>query len=411
MEDRFTNIEEDLKRCINCKNASCAKACPLGVDIPRMIELAKNGDYDEAFNVEFNKNPFGLICGIVCPHEKQCEGACVLGIKGIPNTIGNIESYICQKEILEGKTIINLEKSNEPKVAIVGGGPSGIALAHFLSRDGIASTIFEKENYLGGILEYGIPDFRLDKSLVKKNIEYLLNDYINVEYGKELVGTSQKENKNQITIDDLKDMGYEYIYLGIGLGKSKSLPIEGVEEEGVVLANDYLKGYSEGKLSSNDERVIIIGGGNVAIDSARTANKLSGKATIVYRKVKDRMPANKKEIEEAEQEGVKFVFESNLTNIKRVNNELVTRVNDEYEIVCDKIILAIGSGLDKNSLDEKIELDENGFVKVNENYETSIKNVFAGGDIVYGNSTVASAIKTAKDVSIAIIKNINELHK
>ncbi len=238
MEDRFTNIEEDLKRCINCKNASCAKACPLGVDIPRMIELAKNGDYDEAFNVEFNKNPFGLICGIVCPHEKQCEGACVLGIKGIPNTIGNIESYICQKEILEGKTIINLEKSNEPKVAIVGGGPSGIALAHFLSRDGIASTIFEKENYLGGILEYGIPDFRLDKSLVKKNIEYLLNDYINVEYGKELVGTSQKENKNQITIDDLKDMGYEYIYLGIGLGKSKSLPIEGVEEEGVVLAND-----------------------------------------------------------------------------------------------------------------------------------------------------------------------------
>ncbi len=403
-------INNEINRCLNCKKPRCVEACPLYVNIPEMINLIKQDKIEEAFKIDLESNPFGLICGLVCPHEKQCQGACVRGIKETPVQIGKIENFICRESIKSYKNTSDV-RNEKAKVAIIGGGPSGLACAYVLSKQGIKSTIFEKEKYLGGILMYGIPDFRLDKSLVQENIKFLLNENIEVVYEVELVTNNGKKNENQITIEGLKEKGYDYIFISIGQGSSKSLNIEGIESEGVVFATDYLKDYYNQKLSKSSEEVLVIGGGNVAIDAVRTANKLSNSATIVYRKTMERMPANKSEIEEAINEGVKFIFETNITKIAKSNEKLIATLNEEDEIECDKIILAIGNAPNKNCFEEYFEFDENNLIKVYENNMTNIKNIYAGGDLIQNKNTVAYAIRSGIIVAKDISKNINELHK
>ncbi len=406
-------IKNEVNRCLNCRNPRCVEACPLHVNIPQMINELKQGKIKEAFEVDNASNPFGLICGLVCPHEKQCQGACIRGIKDRPIEIGKIENYICNTYISKTSNDI-LSENKKSKVAIIGGGPAGLSCAYVLSKAGINSTIFERENFLGGILMYGIPDYRLDKENVKKNIGYLLNDKIEEKYNSDF---SARKHEGKISIDKLKEDGYEYIFIAIGLNKNKGLDIPGIDNKNVIFASNYLRDYFEnsqkrhGVTDKLDEEVLVVGGGNVAIDAARTANKLCKSSTIVYRRTREKMPANNIEIEEAIEEGVNFIFETNITKIDANGERILATLNDEKELECDKIILAIGNKIDKNDFDDFFEYDEYGLIKVDENNMTNHKNIYAGGDLTQNKNTVAFAIKSGINVANDIIKNINELHK
>ena len=404
-------ISNEIGRCLNCKNPKCVEGCPLNVNIPQMIAFLKQDKVEEAFRIDMDSNPFGLICGLICPHEKQCQGACIRGIKEKPVQIGKIENYICSQSLKNQIKADKNKKDTITKVAIIGGGPSGLACAYTLSKFGIKSTIFEKEKFLGGILMYGIPNFRLDKSLVKENIKLLLNDNIEIVYESEFVAERYKKKENQMSINDLKEKGYEYIFLSIGQGNSKSLNIDGIDTNGVIFATDFLKDYFTNKLVDSDEEVLVVGGGNVAIDAVRTAKKLYKSATIVYRKVREKMPANNSEIDEAINEGVEFIFETNITKISKNEKRLTATLNGTKEIECDKIILAIGNDVDKNCFEDYFEFDDNNLIKVNENNMTNIKNVYAGGDLIQNKNTVAYAVSSGIKVANSIVKDINELHK
>ena len=284
-------ILTESQRCLNCANPRCKASCPLGVNIPRMIEYFKNGKIKEAYEIDFESNPFGLICGLICPHEKQCKGACVRGLKEQPVSIGQIEHSIC-KVALDSfhkggfyspaqSSIKQIDTSQ--KVAIIGGGPAGLSCAHELSKANIKSTIFEKESFLGGILMYGIPDFRLDKKLVNKAIDNILNNNIEVIYGTEYC----EKGETALNIAKLKEKGYKYIFISTGLEANKKLEIPGISSKKVLYANEYLREYYEnGDLKSESKKIAVIGGGNVAIDTARVAKKLGNDVTIVYRKTR-----------------------------------------------------------------------------------------------------------------------------
>ena len=400
------NIEE-AKRCLKCKIPKCVQGCPINNRIPEFIEQAKEGKYEEAYKIIREVSPLGAICGRVCPHENQCQGSCVQGIKSEPIKIGKIESEICdwaRKNKI--KINYNIEENNK-KIAIIGAGPSGIACAVDLRKLGYDVTIYERENYLGGILMYGIPEYRLPKELVTEVIQDLLDLGIKVELNtilssKVLEKNESKCDKKFVTIESLFNEGYKAIYLGIGSETSNILPIEGKELNGVYGANEFLKESRECK----GKKVIVIGGGNVAMDSARVAQKEGADVTVVYRKQKENMPANKDEIEAANHDGVKFIFGTNI--IKILGNEKVNKVQCDtgLELDVDQIIMAIGSTPNKKYIDERLELTEQGLIKINETYETSIENVFAGGDLVQKKATVCMAIKNGKEAGKAINKKI-----
>ncbi|MBO5142446.1 MAG: FAD-dependent oxidoreductase [Clostridia bacterium] len=438
----------EAKRCLNCKIPKCVEGCPINNRIPEFIEQIKRENYEEAYKIIRLVNPLGAICGRVCPHENQCQGKCIKGIKDKPVQIGALEAAVCDWA-RENNIKINYDiKENGIKVAIIGSGPSGIACAVDLRKHGYDVTIFEREGYLGGILMYGIPEYRLPKEIVTDVINDLLELGIKVQLNTALKSENSNDDANKnnslennmlrndtlennalknnilenyITIEQLFKENYKAIFLGIGSELSNVLPIEGNEKIGVFGANEFLKNERD----CNNKKVIVIGGGNVAMDSARVAKKEGADVTIVYRKQKENMPANIDEIEAAEKEGINFVFGTNVIKINSSNvgiecKELISneKIEDkEYvsSVECDTgkiietdyVIMAIGSTPNKNYLDERLELTEQDLINVNETYETSIKNVFAGGDLVQKKATVCMAIKNGKEAAIAIDNRIN----
>ncbi len=322
--------------------------------------------------------------------------------------IGKIEEALWKWKLadidLEENTISE-KKSLNKKVAIIGGGPAGIACASFLLRNGIDVTIYEKESFLGGILIYGIPDFRLDSELVKKNINYALTNNVkgnlDIKYNSLLVSKDEQiEGYNVVTLDSL-EKEYDYVFISIGHSSSKTLGlINDSNKEYIINANDFLRNdYDvEGK------KVVVIGGGNVAIDSSRKANKNGADTTIIYRRRKEDMPANKKEIEEAIGEGVKFIFTTKVLEAN-VDDGLVLTLDDNSNFKTDYMIEAIGSSVDKKFFGEDIEFTEDNYVKVDENYKIENRNIFVGGDLTNKNQTVANAVFTGLKVAKRIISD------
>ncbi|MBR4110171.1 MAG: FAD-dependent oxidoreductase [Clostridia bacterium] len=388
-------IKDEAKKCLNCKNPNCVKACPLNMEIPTFINYVCNNELEKAYKAIVEKNYMGYICGTVCPHEKQCQGNCIKGIKGEPVQIGKIEAAVCEYGLENFANEFNMPQITKEKIAVIGGGPSGITCAFELRKMGYDVTIFERNDYIGGILIYGIPEYRLSKEMVNKIIDNIIKNNINVETGI-TYGIDE-------TSETLFQKGFKAIYLAIGNEKSKILDIPGNDLEGVYGANEFLKD----NINCENKKVIVIGGGNVAMDAARVAKRNNAKeVTIVYRKRLENMPANKIEINEAMEEKINFIFEKNVVKINgesRVENVLC---DDNSVIEIDTVIMAIGAIPNREVLGN-IEYVDDGLVNINEEFMTNVDLVFAGGDLVQNKSTVCMAIKNGKEAALAIDKKLS----
>lgn len=410
-------MKEKLEYCLNCKNRPCTNGCPLSNAIPDVIKFAKDGDLDGAYMKLIDTTILGSICGRICPHYKQCMGSCIRGIKGESVSIGNIEAFISDYG-LENKLYKNVKIGDElkgKKVAVVGGGPSGITCSYFLKRAGADVTIYEKYKKLGGILSHGIPDFRLNKNVLDKTITAIVDLGINIEYKKEL--------GKDFTIGELKD-AYDAVFISVGANLSTKMNIEGEELEGVYGGNELLEKGNHP--SYEGKKVAIIGGGNVAMDSARTIKRLGAeKVYVIYRRAEEQMPAEKKEIEDAKLDGVEFLFQNNIVRIlgsdkvekiECIKTELVQKegesrlspVNVEgsnYVMDMDYVVMAIGARPEENIIKD-FKTNKWGYIDVNEDMETSIKNVYAGGDIAGEKATVAWAASSGRRAAKNIIRKL-----
>ncbi|MBR3002788.1 MAG: NAD(P)-dependent oxidoreductase [Clostridia bacterium] len=439
-------IIEKANYCLGCKVKPCSKkGCPLNNDIPEFIKCIKEENYIEAFKILSKTTVLQGICGRICPHFKQCQGSCVRGIKGNPVSIGELEAFVFDKATKQGLTLVECYKdeieqnkvNNSKKVAIIGGGPAGLTCAAFLAKAGIKVTIYEKYNYLGGLLIHGIPEFRLPKEIVKKTVQMILDLGVEVKYNTEL-------NKD-ITLQELENQ-YDAIFLSFGANKSSKMGVQGEELNGVYGGNELL----EYKLHPNYEgkTVAVVGGGNVAMDCARTVKKLGAKEVkVIYRRSREEMPAENKEIEDAINEGIEFLYQNNIVKIigttyndkieklqdnnsaseknkdrvskvELIKTELIQKegetrkvpVNIEgsnYIIDCDYIIMALGSKPEQFVQNLGLNLNKWGFIEVNEKGQTSNPKIFAGGDIAGVKSTVAWAARSGRDTSEHIIEFLN----
>ena len=413
-------IQKYTEYCLNCPVKPCSqKGCPLNNDIPAFIKQVKEGNIKEAYNILLKTTVLGSICGRICPHEKQCQGSCVRGIKGEPVQIGKIEKYVFD-EALRNKWYMEIEKTDElkgKKVAVVGGGPAGLTCASFLTRSGAKVTIFEKYNKLGGILRYGIPEFRLDKEILDSTIDSILSLGINVQYNKEL--------GRDIKLEELEE-NFDAIFLGFGANIPSKMNIEGEELEGVYGGNSLLEKGNHPQYKG--KKVAVIGGGNVAMDCSRTIKKLGAdEVYVIYRRAEKQMPAEKKEIEEAKAEGIKFLFQNNIVKIigkknvekiECIKTELVKKEgetrevpinieNSNYEIEMDYVVMALGSTPEKEVVEKLgIELDKWGYIKTDENYRTSNPKIYAGGDLAGNKGTVAWAARAGRDAADSIIAQL-----
>lgn len=403
------DIESKSNKCLNCNNKPCSKkGCPLNNDIPLFISAIKEGDYKKAYDILSETTVLPAICGRICPHYKQCMGSCIRGIKGNPVNIGDLEAFVGDVSIKEGYEI-EKEKKYSKKVAIVGGGPAGLTAAAFLAKEGNDVTIYEKYNYLGGLLIHGIPDFRLPKEVVKESIDKILKLGIKVEYNKEL-------GKNLDLID--LENNYDNIILAYGANISSKLRIDGEELKGVYGANELLE-YNVHP-DYTDKTVIVNGGGNVAMDAARTIKRLGAKKVIVvYRRAKEQMPAEEKEIQDAIDEGIEFLFQHNIVKIigksnvekieviktKLIKKEGEARLspvdieNSNYEINADYVVTAIGAHPQEIINKLGLKTDRKGYIEVNEKWQTSNSKIFAIGDLAGNTATVAWAARSGRNVA------------
>lgn len=415
----MNSLLEESNRCLNCKVKPCQKACPLGNDIPSFIKFVKEDNLKEAFNVLTQTTVLGAICGRVCPHFKQCKGSCVRGIKSEPISIGELEAYVFDNAFKENYDIKTTNELEGKKVAIIGGGPAGLTCAAFLRMSGADVTIYEKQPKLGGITRYGIPDFRLSREIIDKNIEEILNLGIKAECNKAL--------GKDYNLEDL-EKEYDAIYLSFGANVSSKMNIPGENLQGVYGGNELL----ETNIHQNYEgkNVAVSGGGNVAMDTARTIKRLGAKNVyVIYRRAKEQMPAEELEIEEAEKEGVEFLFKTNIVKIlgnekveklECIKTELVEKEgekrpvpvnieNSNYLLDMDYVVMAVGSKPDGEIVSKtKLEVTQYGNIKVDENYMTSKKGIFAGGDLIGTKSTVAWAARSGRNASEAIKKYLLE---
>lgn len=407
------NIKTLSVYCLSCINKPCSKACPLNNNIPEFIKLVKDNNIKEAYKVLLETTVLPSICGRVCPKNRQCQGSCIRKLKGNPVSIGEIEAYVGDVALKEDWKLPTTKETNH-KVAVIGSGPASLTCAAFLRRNGIQTTIYEKHDYLGGLLVHGIPDFRLSKDIVNKTIEKILETGINVEYNMEL-------GKN-IDLSTL-EKEYDAVFLGIGANSSRKMNIEGEELSGVYGGNELLE--NKKVIDCKDKTVIVSGGGNVAIDVARTLKRQgASKVIIVYRRNKDEMPADIEEIEAALKENIEIKYQTNILKINGMNSvesieviktELIKKENEtrlvpvnientNYKIDCDFVIMAVGSTSDNYINSLNIELDKNNKILINDKYQTSNKKIFAGGDIAGIDSTVASAARSGRDAALSIIE-------
>ena len=402
----------EASRCIECKNPRCVTGCPVNVDIPGFIKKIKEGAVAEAYSVICKTNSLPAVCGRVCPQEEQCEQVCVLGIKGKPVAIGRLERYVADAAMCDCTSMKPDHKKLGKKAAVVGGGPAGLTCAGDLAKMGYDVTIFEAFHKSGGVLVYGIPEFRLPKRIVAQEIETL-----------EDLGVTFKHNMivgKTVSIDELFEEGYESVFIGSGAGLPRFMGIEGENLIGVYSANEYLTRINLMGAYKKDshtpmlksKKAVVVGGGNVAMDAARSALRMGAEVSIVYRRSMEELPARLEEVHHAVEEGIDFKLLCNPTRIMgddgRVKKIECIRMElgepdasgrrrpveiegSEFEIEADMIIIAIGTSPNPIIASDTKDLKTQkwGGVIINEETgETSIPGVYAGGDAVTGAATV-----------------------
>ena len=437
-------IEAD--RCLNCKNRPCVEGCPVNISIPEFIAKIKEKDFEGAYSIISESSSLPAVCGRVCPQETQCESKCTLGVKFEPVGIGRLERFVADYHNANFKGETVLPESNGHRVAVIGSGPSGLTCAGDLAKRGYRVTVFEALHLAGGVLVYGIPEFRLPKEIVKKEVETLK------KYGVE-IQTNIVIGKT-VTIDELFDEGFEAVFIGSGAGLPRFMGIAGESLKGVYSANEFLtranlmKAYDKESHTPmmRAKNVAVVGGGNVAMDAARTALRLGAENVyIIYRRSMDELPARKEEVEHAEEEGIKFKVLRNPVEIIGYNNPedrrdskngFVTGIKvrkcelgehdekgrrrpveiegSEYVIDVDCVIMAIGTSpnpLIKNTT-LSLEVNGRGGIVVEENTgKTSKEGVYAGGDAVTGAATVILAMGAGKTAAKAIDEYISKKGK
>jgi len=423
---------EEARRCLQCKKPLCVAGCPVGIDIPAFIKKIAEKNYDEAIRILKEKNVLPGICGRVCPQETQCEGLCILAKKSEPVAIGLLERFAADME--KDKEIPLVEVQKDTPVAVVGSGPAGLTCASELARKGYPVTIFESLHLPGGVLTYGIPEFRLPKKIVQEEIEFVK------KLGVEIL-TDVVVGKT-LTIDDLRKMGYKAIFIGVGAGLPSFMGIPGENLLGVYSANEFLtrvnlmKAY---RFPQSDtpiqvgSRVAVIGGGNVALDAARSALRLGGKVSVLYRRTENEMPARREEYENAKEEKIEFYFltlpvrfigdeNGYLKGIEVMRMQLgepdesgrrrpVPIQGSETVMEFETAIVAIGqkpNPLLTSSVPE-LKLGKSGIIIVDpETCQTNIDDIFAGGDITTGAATVISAMGAGKKVAQSIMNYLEK---
>lgn len=407
-------IEDILKytsNCESCVTKPCQVGCPLNNDITGFIKQMKSENYEEAYNILKKTTVLAPVCGRICPHFQQCQGMCVKGVSYEAVEIGKLEVAVGDKA-LENEWKFDAPAETKYKVAVVGGGPSGLTCAAFLRRNGIGVDIYEKHDYLGGLLIHGIPAFRLPKDIVNKVTSNITDLGIDVKYNTEL--------GKDITLKELEEK-YDAVFLGIGANLSNKMNIPGEELQGVFGGNEVLE--YDNHPDYNGKVVVVSGGGNVAMDVSRTAIRNGAKQVIVvYRRSEAEMPADKKEIEEAKEDGVEFQFlatinkvvgENHVTGIEIIDNELVQKEGDSrpspvpidgsnHFMDCDYVMMAIGSH--SEDYVEEFELDKaKGRITIDKDGKTSNSKIFAGGDVAGCKGTVAWASRSGRNAAYAII--------
>lgn len=428
--DEATAIDEAL-RCLNCKNMPCVAGCPVNIHIPEFIAKIKEGDFEGAYQVIQKSSSLPAVCGRVCPQETQCESKCVRGIKGEPVGIGRLERFVADWHNAHSHEIPAVAKANGHKVAIIGAGPAGLTCAGDLAKKGYSVTVFEALHAAGGVLVYGIPEFRLPKAIVQKEVDHLV-----------AMGVEIKTNMvigKILTIDELTEMGFEAIFIASGAGLPNFMGIPGESLKGVYSANEFLtrsnlmKAYRENPVTPimKGGRVAVVGGGNVAMDAARTALRLGAeKVYIVYRRSLEELPARREEVEHAMEEGIEFLLLHNPVEIlgyenpedrrdpkngfvcgmKCIKMELgepdergrrrpIPIEGSEFVIDVDTVVMSIGTSPNPliKMTTEGLEVNKRGGIIVEESTgETTRKGVYAGGDAVTGAATVISAMGAGK---------------
>ncbi len=408
------HLQNEAHRCLKCKKPRCQEHCPIHTPIPEVIRLFEENKLHEAGQLLFNNNPLSAICAIVCPHEHQCKGYCIKSIKGEPIAFHHIEHFI-SKRYLEELTI-EQAPSNGHKIAIVGSGPAGITVAITLAQKGYQITLFEMRDRIGGVLTYGIPEFRLPRTLMEHLEQKLLQLGVKIKHNT-LVGPI-------ITLDKLLFDGYDAIFIGTGVWNPKTLGIKGETLGNALYAIDYLKNPSTYHLG---KKVCVIGAGNVAMDAARSALYYgASEVTICYRRGEQSMTATQVEIQAAKQEGVQFAFYKNPIEITdqgviladtyekakedgTYSLELLPQSEKLFE--CDSIIIAVSQVPKNNIVSTSATLQTRyGLLLTNEAGHTTKEGVFAGGDVVSGAKTVIDAVVAAKHVANAIDNYCQNLH-
>ena len=431
---------EEAQRCLNCKNRPCVSGCPVNVNIPDFIAQIAKGDFEGAYQTIQKTSSLPAVCGRVCPQETQCESKCTLGVKFEPVGIGRLERFVADWHNANATETPQKPESNGHRVAIVGSGPSGLTCAGDLAKKGYSVTVYEALHTAGGVLVYGIPEFRLPKSIVAKEVDSLkalgVTFETNVIIGKTL------------TVDELFGMGYEAVFVGSGAGLPNFMNIPGESYKGVYSANEFLTRSNLMKAYRDDSAtpimkggyVAVVGGGNVAMDAARTALRLGAeKVYIVYRRSMEELPARREEVEHAEEEGIEFHLLCNpkeilgfnnpedprdprngfVTGMRCVRMELgepdaggrrrpVEIAGSDFELHVDTVVMAIGTSPNPliKSTTEGLEVNRKGGIIVNEDGLTSREGVYAGGDAVTGAATVISAMGAGKTAAAAIDKSI-----
>ncbi len=414
---------EEASRCINCKNAQCIKGCPVAIDIPAFIEQVKAGNIERAYQIISQSSALPAVCGRVCPQESQCEGKCIRGIKGDPVSIGKLERFVADWARENNIKPEPAKEKNGKKVAVIGSGPAGLTCAGDLARLGYDVTIFEALHEAGGVLVYGIPEFRLPKEeVVAKEIANVESLCVKIEKNV-IIGKS-------ITIDELiEEEGYEAVFIGSGAGLPKFMGIPGENANGVFSANEYLTRSNLMKAFDEDsntpimrgKKVAVVGGGNVAMDAARTALRLGAEVHIVYRRSEEELPARVEEVHHAKEEGIIFDLLTNPTEILEDENNWVRGMkcikmelgepdasgrrrpveipNSEFEMELDTVIMSLGTSPNPliSSTTEGLETNKWKCIVADEEFgRTSKEGVFAGGDAVTGAATVILAMGAGK---------------
>ena len=427
---------DEAMRCLNCKNMPCVQGCPVKIHIPEFITKIKEGDFEGAYQIISKSSSLPAVCGRVCPQETQCESRCVRGIKGESVGIGRLERFVADWHNTFSTEAAVAPEANGHKVAVVGSGPSGLTCAGDLAKKGYAVTVYEAFHTAGGVLVYGIPEFRLPKAIVAKEVQTLKELGVKVETNV-VIGKT-------LTVDELFDMGYEAVFIGSGAGLPNFMNIPGEGLNGVYSANEFLtrsnlmKAYLDNSTTPimKGGKVAVVGGGNVAMDAARTALRLGAeKVYIVYRRSMEELPARREEVEHAEEEGIEFRLLCNPTEILGYHNpedprdpkngfvsgircirmELgepdangrrrpVEVPGSEFELDVDTVIMSIGTSPNPliKSTTEGLEVNRKGGIIVNEEGLTSRQGVYAGGDAVTGAATVISAMGAGKTAAKAI---------